>query len=74
MHTILQPEPEKVAGRTSMTGLFKLCPGEIPLKSEETKHIRIQRNQRVKLPTIREEILLAWDDYRLDRNMRWEDI
>ena len=43
------------------------------MNSEETKDLGIQRYQRVKLPTIK-EILLAWDDYRRDRNIQWEDM
>ena len=43
--------------------ILNCAPGEIPLNSEETKDLGIQRYQRAKLPTIR-EILLAWDNYQ----------
>jgi hypothetical protein len=76
MHTANEyhwrPEPGKIAGRP-LLDCSNCAPGEIPLNSEETKNLGIQRYQRVVLPTIK-EILLAWDDYRLDRNMRWDDM
>jgi hypothetical protein len=76
MHTAnayhLQPEPEKIAGRP-LLDCSNCAPGEIPVNSEETKYIGIQRYQRVQLPTIR-EILLALNDYCFDRNTRWEDM
>ena len=48
--------------------VLNCAPGEIPLNSEELKDQGIQRNQRIKVTTIR-EILLAWDNYRLNRNV-----
>ena len=50
--------------------VLNCAPGEIPLNSKELKDQGIQRNQRIKVTTIR-EILLAWDNYRLNRNVRW---
>ena len=76
MHTANEyhwrPEPGKIVGRP-LLDCSNCAPGEIPLNSEGTKDLGIQRYQRVVLPTIR-KILLAWDDYRLDRNMRWKDM
>jgi len=76
MHTANEyhwrPEPGKVAGRP-LLDCSNCEEGEIPLNSKETKELGIQRYQRVTLPTIR-EILLAWDNYRMDRNLNWEDM
>jgi hypothetical protein len=72
MHTANEyhwrPEPGKVAGRP-LLDCSNCAPGEIPLNSEETKLLGIQRYQRVVLPTFR-QILLAWDNYRIARGLQ----
>lgn len=76
MHTANEyhwrPEPGKVAGRP-LLDCSNCALGEIPLNSEETKELGIKRYQRVKLPTLK-EILLAWDNYRQDRNLLWSEM
>ena len=76
MHTANEyhwrPEPGKVAGRP-LLDCSNCAPGEIPLNSEETKLLGIQRYQRVVLPTFR-QILLAWDNYRIARGLQWTDM
>jgi len=76
MHTANEyhwrPEPGKIAGRP-LLDCSNCAPGEIPLNSEETKEMGIQRYQKVSLPTFR-DILIAWDNYRIDRKMQWKDM
>ena len=76
MHTANEyhwrPEPGKVAGRP-LLDCSNCAPGEIPLNSEETKILGIQRYQRVVLPTFR-QIILAWDNYRIANDLQWTDM
>ena len=76
MHTANEyhwrPEPGKVAGRP-LLDCSNCAPGEIPLNSEETKNLGIMRYQRVHLPTFR-EVVVAWDNYRIDNNMQWKEM
>jgi len=76
MHTANEyhwrPEPGKIAGRP-LLDCSNCAPGEIPLNSEGTKELGIQRYQRVVLPNLR-QILLAWDNYRFEHNLQWSDM
>jgi hypothetical protein len=76
MHTANEyhwrPEPGKIAGRP-LLDCSNCAPGEIPLNSEETKEMGIQRYQRVHLPTFI-DILVAWDNYRIDNHLHWKDM
>ena len=67
-----RPEPGKIAGRP-LLDCSNCAVGEIPLNSEETKELGIQRYQKVHLPTFK-EVLVAWDNYRLDNNLHWKDM
>ncbi len=76
MHTANEyhwrPEPGKVAGRP-LLDCSNAAPGEIPLNSEATKLLGIERYQKVVLPTFH-EVMLAWDNYRIDHQLQWEDM
>jgi len=76
MHTANEyhwrPEPGKIAGRP-LLDCSNCAPGEIPLNSEETKEMGILRYQRVHLPTFM-EVLVAWDNYRIDNHLQWKDM
>ena len=76
MHTANEyhwrPEPGKIAGRP-LLDCSNCAIGEIPLNSEETKELGIQRYQRVHLPTFT-EVMVAWDNYRIDNNLQWGDM
>ena len=67
-----RPEPGKIAGRP-LLDCSNSAPGEIPLNSEETKLLGIDRYQKVTLPTFH-EVLLAWDNYRIDRGIKWKNM
>jgi hypothetical protein len=67
-----RPEPGKIAGRP-LLDCSNCALGETPLNSEETKELGIQRYQRVHLPTFK-EVLVAWDNYRIDNNLEWRDM
>ena len=73
MHTANEyhwrPEPGKVAGRP-LLDCSNCAPGEIPLNSESTKQLGVERYQKVVLPTFH-EVMLAWDNYRIDRGIQW---
>jgi hypothetical protein len=73
MHTANEyhwrPEPGKVAGRP-LLDCSNAAPGEVPLNSEATKLLGIARYQKVVLPTFH-EVMLAWDNYRIDHNIQW---
>ena len=73
MHTANEynwrPEPGKVAGRP-LLDCSNCAPGEIPLNSESTKQLGVERYQKVVLPTFH-EVMIAWDNYRIDRGIQW---
>ena len=71
-HHHWRPEPGKIAGRP-LLDCSNCAIGEIPLNSEETKELGIQRYQRVHLPTFT-EVMVAWDNYRIDKNLQWGDM
>lgn len=76
MHTANEyhwrPEPGKVAGRP-LLDCSNAAPGEVPLNSEATKLLGIERYQKVVLPTFH-GVMLAWDNYRIDHKLQWEDM
>ena len=76
MHTANEyhwrPKQGKVAGRP-LLNRSNCAPGEIPLYSDATKELGIARYQKVKLPTFH-EVMLAWDNYRIDANLSWADM
>ncbi len=43
------------------------------VKFRSTKELGIARYQKVHLPTFH-EVLLAWDNYRIDANLQWSDM
>ena len=47
--------------------------GKVPLHFEHTKWLGIQRYQGVVLPTF-PQILLAWDNSRISRDLQWKDV
>ncbi len=67
-----RPEPGKIAGRP-LLDCSNCAVGEIPLNSEETKDLGIQRYQKVHLPTFT-EVLVAWDNYRVNKGLEWKDM
>jgi hypothetical protein len=62
----------KVAGRP-LLDCSNCAPDEIPLNSDTTKELGIARYQMVQLPTFH-EVMLAWDNYRIDANLQWTDM
>ena len=76
MHTANEyhwrPEPGKVAGRP-LLNCSNCAEGENPLNSEATKLLGIERYQKVTLPTFH-EVMLGWDNYRIDRSIRWTNM
>jgi hypothetical protein len=76
MHTANEyhwrPEQGKVAGRP-LLDCSNCAPDEIPLNSDATKELGIARYQKVQLPTFH-EVMLAWDNYRIDANLQWADM
>ena len=76
MHTANEyhwhPEQGKVAGRP-LLDCSNCAPDEIPLNSDVTKALGIARYQKVQLPTFH-EVMLAWDNYRIDANLQWADM
>ena len=76
MHTANEyhwrPEQRKVA-RRPLLNCSNRAPGEIPLNSDATKELGIARYQKVQLPTFY-EVMLAWDNYRIDANLQWADM
>ena len=67
-----RPEPGKIAGRP-LLDCSNCALGEIPLNSEETKELGIKRYQKVHLPTFK-EVMVAWDNYRIDNALQWKDM
>ncbi len=61
-----------MAGRPLLDCL-NCAPGEIPLNSDATKELGIARYQKVKLPTFH-EVMLAWDNYRINANLNRADM
>ncbi len=49
------------------------APDEILLNSDATKELGIARCQKIQLPTLH-EVMLAWDNYRIDANLQWADM
>ena len=76
MHTANEyhwrPEPGKVAGRP-LLDCSNCAPDETPLNSEATKLLGIERYQKVTLPTFH-AVMLAWDNYRIDRGIQWKSM
>ena len=76
MHTANEyhwrPEPGKVAGRP-LLDCSNCSFGEIPLNSDATKELGIARYQKVKLPTFH-EVMLGWDNYRINANLIWANM
>jgi hypothetical protein len=76
MHTANEyhwrPEHGKVAGRP-LLDCSNCALDETPLNSKATKELGIARYQKVTLPTFH-EVLLAWDNYRIDANITWADM
>jgi hypothetical protein len=62
----------KVAGRP-LLDCSNSAPDEIPLNSDATKELGIARYQKVQLSTFH-EVMLAWDNYRIDANLQWADM
>jgi hypothetical protein len=64
---LLRPEPGQIAGRP-LLDCSSCAPGEIPLISEETKCLGLQRYRRIVLPTTFTHILFARDNLHLPRS------
>ena len=76
MHTANEyywrPERGKIAGRL-LLDCSNCAPGETPLNSEARKDLGIPRCQKVCLPTSN-EVMLAWDNYRITKELQWKDM
>ena len=67
-----RPEQGKVAGRP-LLDCSNCAPGKIPLNSDATKVLGIAKYQKVQVPTFH-EVMMAWDNYRIDANLQWADM
>ena len=60
-------------GRWLVDHYWTVQTGKVPLHFEDTKWLGIKRYQGVLLPTFA-QILLAWDNSRISRDLQWKDM